>query len=524
MFPLQIKAAKEILEYFKTNSYVILFALMQSGKLDTFMLVCCEMLRLNLVQHAVVFTGNRELQLKNQMMDTEKFIQSYAYYLTGDEFGYSEELAECIAKGCVSRIKILGGQDLAKYKPQPKTVYVHDESHYGQSVGQQVGKFLAKINVKGSGEVSDGDYMLSVSATPFTEQVNNLEMGDKKCVRLDTTEKYISVEKLKDSGRLRNLCNMAEVEAILRSVVSSTPSGYFIIRATEKKQQTLNTIIKSLDCECIHFDQTNDSKDINDILRVQPTKLIIVYLKGMCRMGKQLYKRYIVCGMETSKNAKTDTVLQGLIGRWCGYTPYKFNAPIYILNLDWCEIDRYIDLFNGNESSIPHKAMNLKPCKKRRVPMIPCKIDVHEDDPDHEISDTILTAYEEGKIQNPNHSKYDAMFKIITICEARRAKNKTPEQKKLAKQFIFKHSAREPQKQKFKDTFDSIEQAFELKQARAYGSGYGSSLVKEDQLFVWQSNQRGPIYMYMFIDTDNHVPNTTGREIFKDTTEYFDSL
>ena len=515
MFELQVEAFKMIMEYFSTTFYVILFAMMQSGKTDTFKLVGCEMLRRKMVKHVVIFTGNSECQLKQQTMDHSEFINYYVSYLSRT-FDYAEADARMIAKGCLYDFEIIKGTDLPKFKPQPNTLYIHDESHFGQSIGQQVDKFLTKIGVKACGEVPEGNFYLSVSATPFSEQVNNIALTQKKSVRLHTTDEYTSPETLKNSGRLRSY----EDEDDIPGIVSMYPGGYVMCRASDSIQTKLKS---KLSCKIITFDEKSKVKDINDILRVEPSELTVIFIKEKCRMGKKIDKRHIVCGIETSSNSKTDTILQGLLGRCCGYNGDEFNAPIYILNLDWREIDRYIDLFNGNEYSIPHSAMNIKPCKNTRSVTIPCRFRIRHADADYEIADALRESIQNGTFENPN--PYDIRQRmtpiILELCHARRVKSAKSKQFKQ-----FTGERLEPQNRPtFDAAFDSIQRAFELKQANTYGSNYGSTSKEEDQLIVWNPvhNPSGYVYVYMFIENETNVPTTTGKEIFKDTDEYFDS-
>jgi len=109
---------------------------------------------------------------------------------------------------------------------------------------------------------------------------------------------------------------------------------------------------------------------------------------------------------------------------------------------------------------------------------------------------------------------------MLELCDARRAKSAK------SKQFtVHRGGERLENRQKFDDAFKAIQEAFELNQATTYGSGYGSPSKEEDQLIVWnpESNPSGYVYVYMFIENENYVPTTTGKEIFKDTDEYFDS-
>jgi hypothetical protein len=54
-------------------------------------------------------------------------------------------------------------------------------------------------------------------------------------------------------------------------------------------------------------------------MTTQPVRPTIIFIKGMLRMGKQLKKNFVRFVFESSRSTKTDSILQGLLGRCCGY-------------------------------------------------------------------------------------------------------------------------------------------------------------------------------------------------------------
>ena len=95
----QIAAGLEIINCFwekPTNlRWVILFAQMQSGKTETYLFICCELIRLKVVENVVIFSGNAETDLRDQLKmeafenadlgkkygKTPKFYGKYRIYL-----------------------------------------------------------------------------------------------------------------------------------------------------------------------------------------------------------------------------------------------------------------------------------------------------------------------------------------------------------------------------------------------------------------------------------------------------------
>ncbi len=517
LHPQEIEAAANVIAAFMGVTYVILFALMQSGKTNTFKLVGCEMKRQGSINHIVIFTGNREVQLRTQTSDNAEFIKSYKKYLTDNQIQVNELEFESI-----TNIQVLGGQDLKGFKPKTgKTLYIWDESHYGQSDKQQVDIFLAKIGMQASGEMSNGNFILSVSATPFAELSDFVHSKQpKQIVRLIPSPEYISVEKLKATKQLRTISD--PIKTLREIVRAPCACGYGLIRATEKKQVDMSRIAITEGWNIVNFDMESDLEDINNLLSVQPNKPTIIFIKGKCRMGKRIIKNHLLFGMETSKS-KTDTLLQGLLGRWCGYVTHPFIAPIYITKLNEKEIDNYIACFKGDLTRIPEYATNIKKQKKQvRNPTIPCR--VRCDTAGNDVAVEILNSLTNGKLENPNNEKdTEIIYRLIqTLCEARILPSsvRSANQKILVKDYFRYHECKTEnpvQQQKHATAFADIQNAFIDKKARSYGSDYGVTSTEGDTLIAWRPQGKGDIYFYMFIERDEErpVPITNGKEIFK---------
>jgi hypothetical protein len=107
-------------------------------------------------------------------------------------------------------------------------------------------------------------------------------------------------------------------------------------------------------------------KSLKD-LATPPEVNTIVIIKELCRMGTVVPKQHISFVMETSTNPRTDTVLQGLLGRMCGYPGGSFgycvsnDINIYISQqvLSHGDIDTYISLCQSMEMIVPSRATNV---------------------------------------------------------------------------------------------------------------------------------------------------------------------
>ena len=106
VFPQQIAAALEIIAAFDKHTYAILLAQMQSGKTGTFMLVLSEMIRLGKVEYGVIFSGNREIELKEQTKNQDEFFNTYADYLI--DIGITDlTIIDIIIVTCTRRIETI---------------------------------------------------------------------------------------------------------------------------------------------------------------------------------------------------------------------------------------------------------------------------------------------------------------------------------------------------------------------------------------------------------------------------------
>ena len=99
-------------------------------------------------------------------------------------------------------------------------------------------------------------------------------------------------------------------------------------------------------------------------------------------MGKNLQKNHVSFVLETAKDSRTDTVLQGLLGRACGYSEGSDSIVVYLHKkiISSGEIDRYIDMIDnfvmtGIIGVIPKKGNNLSEVKVTlNEPIVPMKI------------------------------------------------------------------------------------------------------------------------------------------------------
>ena len=364
----QINAAAEIISKFDETSYVMFLAEMQSGKTGAFLLVICEMIREGLVDYGVIFSGNREIELKEQ---TEKsrddFFVTYAEYLTNK--GLDLSIIETIQSE--KRIKVVWGPDLKKFKSLGKTIYVWEESHFGQSKAQEVDKFITVLGIDPTGNSApEGCFVLSVSATPFSEFTANVKNHQHKhIIRMRPPDSYRGVKKMCQDKQIHTYSESSEEQFI--KCLSMNGNGYAIVRGMTKK---LTKIAQREGWSTKIYDLHSKWK-INEVLGVEPDRPTVIFIKGKLRMGKEIIKTHLLWCLETSNNPKTDTLLQGLLGRCCGYDS---RADIHIYIKKAIREDKREMMVSSPNGRIPQKWVNRKGKTKTRMCIVKVNTVVEE--------------------------------------------------------------------------------------------------------------------------------------------------
>jgi hypothetical protein len=422
--PQQIKASHQIVESFiQERRWTILTAQMQSGKTTTYYLTAFIMLMLQLVNKVIIFSGNNEIELKNQVKESkDKFLKSLKneknlIILTDIINNYINKNyinnydTECDRARHIresfdnfeNNVEVLwGGRDMEKYEcsQDDYAFYIWDESHYAQNKGMCSENFLTSQGIYAHGNQANLEenncYMLSVSATPFSEISDNKHQNQNKTiVNLEVDdEKYHGVKKMVQN-RLIHSYNSSKwkthLSDTLRRHASNSPSPkYALLRLRDSLNIRFDEVMKMIE-ECgwkYKLFDSSKSSQLNKIqdLENEPEENTVIVMKGKCRMGKVVPKKFVAFCMETSKNPKTDVILQGLLGRMCGYHSYN-NIEIHlsdnvVKSTDGStEFERYVRYIESNDV-IPRKANNIvfgkTNTRSTLHPIIPIRIRLDE--------------------------------------------------------------------------------------------------------------------------------------------------
>lgn len=387
--PQQIEMAENIIKAFQDDDkgrYALLLAQMQSGKSGTYLLTSLLMFALKLVDKVYVICGSRDTALRAQTVkNTENAISEFKYIIHDliSKDASNKEYYIDILKSLDDFIDVVFNQDLKKRikKLNNRTLIVNDESHYAQAKFNKPYKDFWKkhgLNKCICGDMSvlkEKDlYVLNVSATPFAEFIQNervklgmdsdsesdVSLEKKQVFIMKPAPSYMGVKDFHDKGLIKYIERKDRDFRNFAEVIDNEKfkKKYMIVRLvnTMDQMELIETIARSLEYDCIDIFQ--DSKHDFGIFNKEPENNTIVAICGKCRMGQDFCKDYVGLVYEPSINVKTDTCLQGLLGRMCGY--HTNDIDIYISSKASDEVNNYI----RNEFHSIQKATYVKVNKR----------------------------------------------------------------------------------------------------------------------------------------------------------------
>ena len=389
--PNQITTGKEIIDTMVEGwvFYMILLAQMQSGKTGTYLKVAFDAIRLGIVETVLIISGSRDTSLRGQAQaDLAENILDYCIE-TYKNIEFIDGISmKNMVKKLSNGVNVFWSQDLKTITElKSKTLIIHEESHAAQSkTNKPYMDFYFKHNIEKAlyGDLETIDYLkenkiwiMNVSATPFSEIIANFSADDgnrfnKKIFFAEPGDSYIGINTLLDQEKIKfesKPISEDSTEFIIRLLnanKSKYDKKYCIIRTkcAVHDEEMMRIIAKHCEYDYRNVFATQGNINPSEALKFlesEPEKATIVHICGKARMGQVLSKEYIGMVYEQSSNPNTDTILQGLLGRICGY--YSSEIPdIYISEKKRDEIQIYADAWS--ESSIHKfkdivKAMNI---------------------------------------------------------------------------------------------------------------------------------------------------------------------
>jgi hypothetical protein len=307
----------------------LLRALVQAGKTGVYQYLIRAMMRLGLIDRAYIVCGSHETELRDQCKrDVEEYHGGATY---------------------CDNIKVVFRQDFKKTAMNTeRCLIIVDESHLVQGVDQTLNAFMRRHGLTMAGTtttmVRDSTYILSVDATPFAEEAAmSYKKGRSKFVvsHEPGADYYGPADYLRD-GNVHEAFDLTTTEGAeeFSSLLRSYRRKYILVRIQSRSRQmsALRDCAAETGCDIVRFTSLFAGRDAEIVitaaeaaahlrkyrrvipsLESAPSKTTIVLIDGRLRCGKRVPKKHVGFVWETSKAANTDTIVQSLFGRMCGY-------------------------------------------------------------------------------------------------------------------------------------------------------------------------------------------------------------
>ncbi len=383
--PQQVSAAHQIERIFSEGRihYCFLNADVQSGKTGCFQQVIRRMLQTGMIDRAYILCGST---------DTELYAQAKS-----DTVKYNEDLQE--------KITVIFRQDFPKHSLDvKKALIVVDESHMDQNVRNKLAEYLGKFGLGMDGTrdemLENKTYILSVDATGYSEisAIQNGMSRPKAIVSLEPgtgywgPEQYYNETFYNPGGQklLQSTFAIASNPEQFKALFQ--PNTWNLMRVCGGKKETktghistikqlcaqagvdvyfFNSVREDVIISCDRCEAGEPHTHTKPCLSAAPPRPALVLLDGRLRAGKVVPKRHVGFVWEGAKISNTDAVIQGLLGRMCGYAFGERKPTIFVpgsllkkhvtKEVTWCELERHIFAHSGRAISIPTKATNIVP-------------------------------------------------------------------------------------------------------------------------------------------------------------------
>jgi hypothetical protein len=397
--PEQIQLSNQYME--QRHRYTMVSAQMQSGKTGAYYLTAFRMLHEGWVRQAIVLCGSSELDLREQCeMDKHACIARFRCYLEDVHQHMQRQEREALLKQLANSIQIVFRQNIPAFlkkhgkHPLTDTLIVWEESHYAQSHNQSPDSFFQAFHIPVNGDCNvlemQNNYVLSISATGFSEFINlRRKSQDKRLLYLRQGDEYVGVQWYRDNRRLIPV-NTKTPRSILRTLEEALAymvdaRQYALVRCSDVQENLgeMRGIARQFGMDVVEYfgdgifyygDLSQCPIQTLDDLKNEPIVPTLILLKGRCRMGKVIPKPYIRFVMETSKQMATDTALQSLLGRMCGYhtnTSVRIYLPANLLKKKddgMSEIDKAVAFMTGKD--VTPTGMNVQKVSPDAAPRL----------------------------------------------------------------------------------------------------------------------------------------------------------
>ena len=310
--PEQIAAATNIRAVFlkKELRYAMLIARCQAGKTGAFQELIRQMLLNGDINRAYILCGSNETELKDQ--------------------AHADTVAANSAAYASADVKVLFRQDFKGADMDiTRALIVVDESHMDQTQKQELDRFLGRYGLSLDANprtLNEKDaYMVSVDATPYSELSALLykESHPKHVEQLMPGAGYFGIQDYLYGGLIEATYDISTKLSAFKEMVRSGGNKYALMRLTtgkhaEKQEMFAVGAFRQIGGKVLFFTAEKTEIEIA-ALKDAPAVPTLIIVRGRLRAGKVVPKQHISFVWEGAKTSKTDALVQGLLGRMCGY-------------------------------------------------------------------------------------------------------------------------------------------------------------------------------------------------------------
>jgi len=322
--PQQCAAAADMAKAFADEStyrFAILFALCQAGKTGTFQELIRTMLLEGKIQRAYILCGSHDTGLRDQANKDTAAANPEAY-----------------ARGDV---KVIFRQDFkASQMDITNSLIMVDESHLDQSLDQELDQFLRKHGLSMNGDpstlVEKNAFIVSVSATPYSELSarQHKKCFPKHLTVLEPGKGYFGMADYFYGNFIRSTYDICAKSSEFTEMVRSAGNKYAIMRLSTGKQSDrleagAASVYRSLGGRVQYYTTERDEIDIST-LSSAPDRPTLIFINGRLRAGQVVCKKHVAFVWEGATTSKTDSLVQSLLGRMCGYDVPEVKPLIFL--------------------------------------------------------------------------------------------------------------------------------------------------------------------------------------------------
>jgi len=306
--------------YLKGLRYAILLALCQAGKTGAFQELIRMMLADGIIERVYIVCGSNETELRDQAHADTKKANPVAY-----------------AEG---RITVIFRQDFDKTTMDiTNSLIVAEESHLDQGRDMMLDRFLRKHGLTMDGNpatlIEKNAFILSVDATPYSELAalaHKQTPFAKHIEFLEAGPSYYGLADYKFQGRINETFDIASDPAAFARLFK--PAKWALMRLSSGKKADAQEVAIKQVCAAkgyrvLYFTAQREEMAITD-LEHAPSVPTAVIVRGRLRAGKVVCKKHIAFVWEGAATSKTDSLVQGLLGRMCGYEFGEEKPMIFV--------------------------------------------------------------------------------------------------------------------------------------------------------------------------------------------------